>query len=322
MLKNISVEKIKTVFMGTSELSETILQTIIDEKYNLVGVFTKPDAKIGRKQNTISPAVKILAQKNNIPVFQPIKFKNDGLEQLKKINPDLIIVAAYGKILTKEALEIPKFGCINVHVSLLPKYRGASPIQNALLNGDSVTGSSIMLMNEGIDTGDILKQEKIDISKSDNNQILTEKLADLGAKMIKDIIPLWINNEIEKIAQKNEDATYCKIIKREDALIDWNTNAEFIYNKYRAFTPWPGIFSYVNINNKMVRIKLIEISYKKIATNKNYLPGEIVLIDNDICISTKNDFIIIKSLQKEGKKVIDIKSFLLGHPTFLGSILK
>src|SRR6266702_4015926 len=167
--------KLRVVFMGTSELSQTILQALIDSEYNLVGVFTKPDTKVGRKQEIVSPLVKQLAEKNNIPVFQPVKFKDEAIEALKTLKPDLVIVAAYGKIIPKAALEIPGFGCINVHVSLLPKYRGPSPVQNALLSGEKETGVTIMLMDQGVDTGDILAQEKIAIAQDDNTEILMEK---------------------------------------------------------------------------------------------------------------------------------------------------
>lgn len=307
--------------MGTSELSEVILKELIENKYNLVGVFTKPDQKVGRKQELTTPLVKKLAEEKNIPVFQPLKFNSEAVEQLKSLKPDLVIVAAYGKILPSSALEIPGFGCINVHVSLLPKFRGPSPIQNALLQGEKETGITIMLMDEGVDTGDILTQEKIEIADEDNHQALSEKLSKEGAKLLIKTIPQWVEQKIQPLSQEHEKATFCELIEREDGKIYWINSAEEIYNRYRALTPWPGIYTHIETENGLQRLKLIKIKLQKTDPIERKKEGEVFQIGEDIGIQTSKGIVILQEVQKEGKKVTDIKSFLNGQPGFIGSVL-
>jgi methionyl-tRNA formyltransferase len=321
MTKNKDFPKMRTVFMGTSDLSEIILEKLISEGYNLVGVFTKPDMKVGRKHEIAKAAVKILAEKNSIDVYQPEKFKIDGVEMLKQLQPDLVVVAAYGKILPKAALDIPKFGCINVHVSLLPKYRGPSPIQNALLQGETETGVTIMLMDEGVDTGDILAQKKITIGSKDNTASLTEKLARSGAEFLLETLALWAQGKIEPIKQDDSLATYCKIIEREDGHVFWKNDAQDIYNQFRAMFPWPGVFSYWKNGDDQVRIKLISISPLQSSIPMDKKEGEIFEIENEIGVKTGNGVIIIKEIQRDGKSPVTTKAFINGHPDFVGNIL-
>ncbi|EKE25006.1 MAG: hypothetical protein ACD_5C00331G0007 [uncultured bacterium] len=313
--------KLRTVFMGTSDLSEAILKSLIEKEYNLVGVFTKPDQKIGRKQELTSPLVKKLAEEKKIPVFQPIKFNSEAVESLRQLKPDLVIVAAYGKIIPSSALEIPGFGCINVHVSLLPKYRGPSPIQNALLNGETETGITIMLMDEGVDTGDILMQEKVAILPNDNTQTLTEKLSQKGADTLLKTIPLWIEQKIEPAPQDNSKATFCELIEREDGRIYWNLSAEEIFNRWRALTPWPGIFTYLEGGSGLIRLKLISIKIQRTDPIEKRKNGEVFELGDDIGVQTSKGIIILKTIQKEGKKAVDAKSFANGQPDFIGIIL-
>jgi methionyl-tRNA formyltransferase len=308
--------------MGTSDLSQTILDALIKDAYNIVGVFTKPDTKIGRKQELTSPLVKQLAEKNNIPVFQPAKFNAEAVEKLKELKPDLVVVAAYGKIIPKSALEIPGFGCINVHVSLLPKYRGPSPIQNALLRGEKETGVTIMLMDEGIDTGDILAQEKIVIGQNDTTGILMEKLSVIGAKLLSKTIPLWVERKIEAKPQDHDQASLCQLIERADGKIYWTDSAEDIHNRYRALTPWPGIFTYWNNSSEIIRLKLISIGLQKINPIEKRKAGEVFELGSDIGIQTGEGVIIIKEIQREGKKTVTAKEFVNGYPNFIGSILQ
>lgn len=313
--------KLRTVFMGTSDLSEAILQGLIDNEYNLVGVFTKPDKKVGRKQEETSPLVKKLAEEKKIPVFQPMKFNSEAVVQLKQLKPDLVVVAAYGKIIPKAALEIPGFGCINVHVSLLPKYRGPSPIQNALLNGETQTGVTIMLMDEGIDTGDILAQEIVKIDDTDNHETLTKKLSTTGKETLLATIPLWIEQKIEPEPQDHTQATFCQLIEREDGRIFWTDAAEDIYNRFRALTPWPGIFTYWKTNSGLVRLKLIAIQLQKISPLEKRVEGEVFELGEDIGVQTGNGVVILKEIQKEGKKSVAVKSFINGNPDLIGTIL-
>jgi methionyl-tRNA formyltransferase len=314
--------KLRTVFMGTSDLSEAILEKLIDNKYNIVGVFTKPDTKVGRKQELVAPLVKQLAEKNNIPVLQPLRFNTETTEQLRELKPDLVVVAAYGKIIPKAALEIPGFGCINVHVSLLPKYRGPSPIQNALLLGEKETGVTIMLMDQGVDTGDILVQEKNAIKQDDTTETLMKKLSITGANLLLKTIPLWIERKIEAKPQDHSQATLCQLIEREDGRIFWADSAENIYNKYRALTPWPGIFTYWKNNSEIIRLKLIKIALQKTDPIEKHQTGEIFEIGSDIGIQTDNGIIIFKEIQREGKKAVTAKEFINGYPNFIGSTLQ
>jgi len=314
--------KLRVVFMGTSDLSEAILEKLIENKYNIVGVFTKPDTKIGRKQELVSPLVKQLAEKNNIPVFQPLKFNAETTEKLKELKPDLVIVAAYGKIIPSAALEIPGFGCINVHVSLLPKYRGPSPIQNALLSGEKETGVTIMLMDQGVDTGDILAQEKVAIKQDDNTATLMKELSVVGADLLLKTISLWIEGKIQATPQDSNLASLCQLIEREDGRIFWTESAENIYNKYRALTPWPGIFTYWKNNSEIVRLKLIKIGLQKINPMEKHQTGEVFQLGEDIGIQTEDGIIIFKEIQREGKKTVTIKEFINGYPNFIGSILQ
>lgn len=308
--------------MGTSDLSETILGALIENEYNLVGVFTKPDQKIGRKQEVTAPLVKKMALEHKIPVFQPLKFNSEAVEELKNLKPDLVIVAAYGKIIPKSALEIPGFGCINVHVSLLPKYRGPSPIQNALLAGEKETGVTIMLMDQGVDTGDILAQEISPIKPDDNTETLMKKLAANGANLLLKTIPFWIEGKIEKTQQDHNKATCCQLIEREDGKIFWTDSAEDIYNRYRALTPWPGIFTYWKNDSETVRLKLISIELQKTDPIEKRTEGEVFEIGSDVGVQTAQGVIILKELQQEGKNTADMKSFLNGRRNFIGSILQ
>lgn len=307
--------------MGTSELSEVVLDSLIKNKYNVVGVFTKPDKKVGRNHEPSAPLVKILAEKNNLPVFQPNRFNLETIEELKKLKPDLVIVAAYGKIIPQAALDIPGFGNINVHVSLLPKYRGPSPIQNALLNGEKETGITIMLMDEGVDTGDILEQKVVPIEPEENTGQLMKRLSHEGAELLIKTIPLWIERKIQAIPQDHSRATFCQLIEREDGRVFWNESAESIYNKYRALSPWPGIFAFWRNEKELVRIKLISIGIQKIDPLEKKTEGQVFEIGDDIGVQTSQGVIILKEIQKEGKKATDIKAFVNGYPGLIGSAL-
>lgn len=310
------------VFMGTSDLSEKILGALIENEYNIVGVFTKPDMKVGRKQIIEESLVKKMAQEKNIPVFQPIKFNSDAVEELKTLKPDLVVVAAYGKIIPTAALEIPGFGSLNVHVSLLPKYRGPSPIQNALLSGEAETGVTIMMMDEGVDTGDILTQRKTPIDPSDTTGSLMEKMSLVGSELLLETIPLLIEGKIERKPQDQSQATLCQLIEREDGKIFWTDSAQDIHNRYRALTPWPGIFTFWKNNSEIVRLKLISIALQKINPLEKHAVGEVFELGSDIGVQTEDGIIILKEIQMEGKKTTDIKSFINGYPNFIGSILQ
>lgn len=314
--------KIRTVFMGTSPLAETVLEKLIEEKYNIVGVYTKQDKKIGREQELIATPVKKLALKNSLSVFEPKRFDEETVKELSQLKPDLIVVAAYGKILPPSVLSLPGFGCINVHASLLPKFRGPSPIQNALLLGEKETGITIMLMDENVDTGEILTQEKIKVGANDTFEVLHDKLATQGAELLAKTLPLWIGRKIEPITQDNEKATLCQLIERNDGHIIWEDEARNIYNKYRALHHWPGIFTFWRNEEILLRLKLLEISInEKISPTENH-PGKVFKSENNVCIATLKGAIVIKEIQLEGKKAAKIEDFVNGYPKFIGTVLQ
>lgn len=316
-------DKIKIVFMGTSDLAGIILESLIDSPYKLSAVVTQPDNENkSRKIKIVSP-VKETAEKNKIKVFQPAKLDEGFINELKDIDPDLIVVAAYGKILPKKILEIPKFKSINVHASLLPKLRGPSPIQNSLIQGDNKTGITIMAMDEGIDTGDILSQKEINIKEDDDYITLTSKLAVAGASLLIKTIPKWIDHKIKPKKQDNDSATLCQLIEKSDGRIFWDKNTTEINNLFRAFRVWPGIFTFWDKSGTLKKISLTSISTVNTRDAEDHKLGEVFLNENkDVCIQASKGAIIINKLQLEGKKEIEVSSFINGYPDFIGSILK
>lgn len=315
-------ENPKIIFFGTPEFAEGILKSLIENKLDVAAVFTQPDKKIGRKQEILFSPVKKLALANNIKIFQPESLRDgDIVEEIKNIKPDLFIVAAYGKILPKVFLEIPACGAINAHASLLPKYRGASPVQCAILAGEKETGITLMLMNERLDEGDILAQEKIAVGENETTGALSGKLEKLGAEMVAKFIPDWISGKIKPVAQNQKKATYCRPIKRGDGRIDWNFSAGEIYRKWRAYHPWPGIFSIYGANNQPKRFKLLEIEVAP-DTETGEKAGKVLRYNENIAVQAKKGLIILKKIQLEGKKESGINDFIKGHPDFVGTGLQ
>ena len=314
--------KLRVVFMGTSDFADTILNSLIAEKYNVISVYTQPDKKVGREQTLEKTAVKITAEKKGIPVFSPAKLGEAEISKLEEQKPDIFIVAAYGKILPKAVLEMAGFGAINVHASLLPEYRGPSPIQNAILDGAKETGVTIMLMDAGIDTGKILSQEKVTIKPNEKSAELSIKLANLSTKILLETIPLWIRRKIEPIEQDESCATLCQLIERSDGKIIWTNDAQDIYNQYRAFFNWPGIFTYWQKDAALSRIKLNKISFKDSNLPETHHVGEVFYLEEKIAVQTGKGIIFLEELQKEGKTNVKVADFINGNPDFIGSILK
>jgi len=312
--------KPKIIFMGTPEFGAVILEGLVKGGYPPVLIITAPDKPVGRKQIITPPPVKISAQKYNIPILQPEIFANFK-PQITNYKPDLIIVAAFGQILPKEILEIPKCGCLNIHPSLLPKWRGASPIQYAILNGDKETGVTIILMTEKVDGGDIISSSKLQIT---NPKItypeLSEELANLGTKLLLETIPKWLKNEIKSNPQNNLEATYTKTLKKEDGKIDWKKPATHIERQIRAFYPWPG--SFCSLDEK--QIKILKANVLEQTKNGPFgTPGKTFLAPNDkIAVQAGKDFLTIEKLQLEGKTPISSEEFLRGNLKLIGKILK
>jgi methionyl-tRNA formyltransferase len=314
--------KLRVVFMGTSSFADTILNTLIAENYNIISVYTQADKKVGRDQKLQKTAVKITAEKNKIPVFSPLKFNEDEILKLKNQKPDLIIVAAYGKILPQAVLDLPGFGAINTHASLLPHYRGPSPIQNSILDGEKETGATIMLMDAGVDTGEILSQKRIAIDPNETSVELSQKLANLSSLLLLETIPLWIKRKIAPKPQENELASFCQLIERSDGKIIWLNEAKSIYDQYRAFFSWPGVFTYWQRGDLNLRIKINKLSLGKTSAPNKYSVGEVFNLEEKIAVQTGMGIIFLEEVQMEGKNSLKIKDFINGNPSFIGSILK
>lgn len=315
--------KIRMVFMGTPEFAAVMLRALLEKEYNIVAVFAQPDRPAGRKQELTAPPVKAIAVSAGIPVEQPDRLDDDAITKIRAFKPDLIVVAAYGKILPKEILEIPGFGCVNVHASLLPRWRGASPVQNALIEGDGETGVSIMLMDEGMDTGAILSQQSLAIAPEDTSETLLNRLGDLGSALLLETLPLWIRKKIEPREQDSSLATICQLIEREDGRIFWNESAEAIWNRYRGLSPWPGVFTFwKRTDGEFVRLKLEKISAQKTDPATKHRFGEVFETGEHVAIRTGKGLILIDEIQPSGKEHMSARDFVNGHPDFIGSVLE
>ena len=306
----------RVIFMGTPHFSAEILLVLLDHKYNICAAFTQPDKKVGRKQILEKSPVKVLAEKNDIPVFTPNKLDQEAVAIAKNLNPDLIILVAYGKILPQAFLDLPKTGAVNIHPSLLPKFRGPSPIQNALLEGEKITGTTIMLMDAGMDTGDILKQESIEILPDETYFELEEKLIRLSSRLLLEVLPELIDQKIIPQKQDGAKATYCRMIAKNDGQLDWRASSEMIYNKYRAFASWPGIFTYWN--SKRLKLNMISLAPKEVSQHDI---GEVFKINDALYVQAGNGAIELKEVQLEGKPNMQISDFVNGQKNFIGSIL-
>ena len=296
----------KIVFMGTPEFSVPILKMLI-KNYNVVGVVTQPDREVGRKKVLTPSPIKQTAMEFNIPVITPEKLRIE-YEKVLAFKPDIIVTCAYGQILPNEILNYPKYGCINVHASLLPKYRGGAPIQRAIMNGEVKTGITIMYMNEGMDTGDMIEKKELIIENHDNYDEVSKKLSVIGTDLLEDVLPKVIKGKIKRTIQDNEEATYAPIIKREDEKLDFNKTTFEIYNHIRALSTTPG--AYAILDKKVVKIYSSRMSDHIHPNKKN---GEIVKIyDDGIGISTSDSEIVITDIKIEGKNKMSVKQYLNG----------
>jgi len=314
------MQKIRTIFTGTPEFAAYFLKSLLSsDVFEIVGVITQSDKPSGRNQEiTVSP-VKQLALDNGIKIFQPQKLKEDSgiVEELSKLSPDLMIVVAYGQIIPKSILEIPKHGSINVHPSLLPKYRGASPVQSAILNGEIKTGVTIMQMDEKMDHGPILAQIEHDLSEDETNYDLHLKLADTSQQFLLDTALKFIKGEIKPIEQDHAQATFCKTITKEDARIDWSKTAQEIKRKIYAFYPWPG--TWTTLENK--RLKIFPPAEAIETLKPGIKAGQIIIDDGEVFVACGDGFLQIKKIQLEGKKETTAKEFLNGNHDIAGKLL-
>lgn len=298
------------IFMGTPDFAVPALEKLVNSGHNVMAVFTQPDKPKGRKMVLTPPEVKVCAEKHNIKVYQPSTLKDgETLEIIKSYNPDVIVVAAYGKLLPKEILDYPKYGCINIHGSLLPKYRGAAPIQRAVLDGEAETGVTTMQMAEGLDTGDMLLVYKTPIFPNETSGELFDRLSFAGADLLLDTLEGLENGSIIPQKQNDELSSYAKMIDKSMCPIDFNKTAQQVHNQVRGLHPWP--VATACFNGKRLKIHKTKIS------DLQGNPGTVVSL-NPLTVACKEDSVEILLLQPDGKKIMDSKAYLAGNKINIG----
>ena len=320
----------KLIFMGTPDFAVPTLEKLINSNHDVCAVFSQPDKPVGRKQIMTPPEVKVCALNAGISVYQPKTLRDEDTQALiRSFNADAIIVVAYGKILPKEVLESAKYCCINVHASLLPKYRGAAPIQWAVLNGDSETGICIQKMALGIDEGDILSMQRWTLTGTETAESLLKEVALHGAISITTILRyIAKHKELPHSTPQRGEASYCSIIKKEDGKINWNHSAEKIDAQIRAYTPWPGCFTSCNGQTlKIIKARdaaKVALQDNSIPKNTAAVPGTVLSYNKQrgILIQTGDGVLIATELQWQAKKAMDYKSFMNGARNFIGSVLE
>ena len=309
----------RVVFMGTPEFAVPSLERLILDGHQVVAVYTQPDRAAGRGLALAAPPVKRAAEVLGLPVVQPVKLKDAGvIAELAALKPDVIVVAAFGEILPQAVLDIPRYKCINIHPSLLPKYRGASPVAGAIMAGDSFAGVSIMLMDAGLDTGPVLSQNQVAISSSDTTGSLTAKLSQVAAGMLLETLLRWAAGEITPRSQSEAGSSYTDMISKEEGEIDWRLPALTIWRRVRAFQPWPGC--YTDWRGKQLKI----IEAEPLAAEQSLQAGQVVTLDREgaaFGVNTGDGVLGVLQVQLEGKRAMSAAEFLRGQPQLLGSVL-
>ncbi len=306
-----SSQPLRIVFMGTPEFAVPSLQGLLEGGNQVVGVVTQPDQPSGRGLALHAPPVKMLAEAHHLPVFQPAKLRVPGvLEQLQSWQPDLIVVAAYGRILPTTILTLPPLGCINVHASLLPKYRGAGPIQWAIANGETETGITIMQVSAPMDAGDILLQKAMPIAATDTGGSLHDKLARLGAAALQEAIALLKAGRLMPRQQNEAEVTHAPLMQKNDGRVDWYLAAAVIERRVRAFNPWPS--AYTTLNGKLLKIFAAQVEYAPRPSQA--APGTITEVTPvSVSVATGNGILTLREVQLAGKKRLSVEEFLRGH---------
>jgi methionyl-tRNA formyltransferase len=300
----------RIIFMGTPDFSVPTLEALLQGPDEVAAVVTQPDRRSGRGKKTTPPPVKVIAEKENIPVLQPTKIKTEEFRALlAAYKPDLMVVVAYGRILPPQLLELAHLGCINVHGSLLPRHRGAAPIQWAIIEGDEEVGVTVMQMDDGMDTGDILLPAKAQLEKDETAGSLFEKLSKLGAATLIEALDLLRQDKLTATSQDHSKATKAPPLKKEDGLLDWKKPARELQCRIRGLDPWPSSYSF--LDGKRFRFFRPEIIYKQ----SNEPPGTLLAADNlGLVIATGENSLLIKEIQPDGKKRMEVSAFLCGHP--------
>tara|TARA_B100001971_G_C18236554_1_gene567652 strand:- start:386 stop:1333 length:948 start_codon:yes stop_codon:yes gene_type:complete len=309
----------RALYMGTAEIACASLKALHElPDCEVVGVITQPDRPKGREMKAHFSPVKKYAIELELPVLQPQTLRNnETLGQLRSFHPDLFVVAAFGQILPQAILDLPKHGAVNIHASILPRHRGAAPIQWAILEGDEETGATLMKMDAGLDTGEIIAVSRTRIFETDNSRILRDRLADIGASLITNSLPYYISGKIMPKQQNESLATYARKIVKNDGKIDWSLPSTDIYRRIRAFTPWPGAFTYLPIRQRNL-LKIHEATTSELSGSA----GEIISItENTLVVACGNGSLDLTEIQREGSRVMDVKNFLNGCTLKPGMIL-
>ena len=296
----------RIVFIGTGEIGVPTLRALLDSEHEVVAVVTQPDKRVGREQRIEPPPIKKEIAKTRIPILQPARIKDQqATEEIRDFAPDVVVVVAYGQILPPDVLEIPRLACLNLHASLLPRWRGAAPIQATIAAGDCETGITVMYMDEGLDTGDILLQHSVEILPNDTGGSLHDRLAQTASEALLESLRLVAAGNAPRIPQDNARATYAPKLKREHGLIDWSESAEAIDRKIRAYNPWPGAFMKVDRQS----LKIFSAS----AVDLNGKPGEILRREKDLIVAAGKGALSLAQVQLEGKRRMSAAEFLRGH---------
>ncbi len=306
---------LRVVFMGTPDFACPTLQRLIDRGEEILAVVTQPDRPRGRGQKFLPPPVKALAERYALPVLQPLKVRApEFIDIMREMKPDLIVVVAFGQILPKALLEIPKHGCINVHASLLPRYRGAAPINYCIINGETETGVTTMLMDVGLDTGDMLLKKVTSIDPEEDSQSLHDRLSVLGADSLDETLELLCAGSLMPEKQNDSQTCYAPMLKKEDGRIDWNAEPQVIKNLVRGMNPWPGAFTY--FDDKFLKI------YRVRTGSGTGIPGTVLEAGkNGIEVACAGGSVILEEVQLEGKKRLPVREFLAGCHIDPGTIL-
>ena len=296
----------RMVFIGAGEIGVPTLQALLKSEHEVVGVVTQSDKPVGRAQLVEPPAIKKAVAATKIPVLQPARIKDrQAIEKIRALKSDVIVVMAYGQILARDVLEVPKTACLNLHASLLPRWRGAAPIQAAIAAGDRKTGITVMFMDEGLDTGDILLQRSVEILPSDTGGSLRDRLAKVAPEPLLESLELLAKGRAPRTPQDNSFATYAPKLKREDGRIDWSEPAEAIERRIRAFDPWPGVFMKFDERNLKI--------FSAVIVALRGTPGEILRSDKELVIAAGEDALSLGEVQLEGKRRMTATEFLRGY---------
>ena len=317
----------RIIFLGTPGYSVMVLSTLFDAGHELLAVVTRPDRPAGRGRSVESPPTAVWAREHDVPVLQPTSLRLPEVEaQFAAMEPDVMVVASYGRILPPEILAVPAMGCLNVHPSLLPKYRGSSPVAEALLQGDTVTGVTIMLLDEGMDTGPIVAQEEYPVLADDTSESLTIRMFERGAELLVRTLPAWVNNEITATPQDESKATYSRRLEKSDGALDFTSPAKQLSNQVRALHPWPGAYcSWKGQTLKVLKALPLPAGAANPEDLTGATPGKVVALKSgeatSLGIVTGDGLLGVVELQLAGRKASDAGAFLRGHTDFLGAQL-